>query len=214
MKAVPLILVIFLFNISGSLGQDNSDISRKRNFFYFYPTEIISSNFQLGYEWDFGKKNSLMLVAGAILNKSGGAEKQGFTGEIHLRMPLYAIENNENFLLKLYWSPFVKYDYIEYYYSYETCIWDNNFIQSCEQPPDTYTKSFGAGVVSGARMILAKKIVFNLFVGGGLRYSDNTYDATGINLIDVLSRDPTIFLYKPGYSGTFLLSGCPFGLAF
>ncbi len=175
-KITTIILTTFLWTLC--VAQNNGDVTSnkkdksndRKNFFYLNPFPFLTNTFQINYERFLpNNKIGLLFSGGYTLVDCYEDGKKGGSGEIHLRFYLTDTENKTRRLF--YFSPYLKYQYIETISGYYLWDYDKNeyyFIDKHE----SYVSSYSGGLLIGLKWIFQTQLTFDLYIGGGIQYSD------------------------------------------
>jgi hypothetical protein len=175
-----LVLTISLFSMSFAFSQEQYNRS-----FYFDPISIFAGKMNVGYEQiNFNNNSSILVSASGYYNTS--IEYMGTGAEFMYRKFLIDLNSSKG-KNKIQWKP-----YFGPYVSYKF-----------HQIEGVSINSAGGGVLFGARTT-GSRIVLDVFLGGGFKYSDNT---AGEYYSD-------LWYFSPDYSGFLPKAGVKIGLNF
>ncbi len=166
-----------------SFGQkpDYFEIDRAPHCIKISPFQFSKAFFEMSYEHLFKNDYALQLAPTLMLNESSDEDFVGFQLDLQGRKYLLQF-TKEKHNVKLFTN-------IEMYTGLYVLgmTFDNNFTRSYwdinqnEQVENTFHREVDAiegGVLLGASFTIAYKVVFDLTIGGGARYSDyiNTFE--------------------------------------
>jgi hypothetical protein len=131
--------------------------------FYVSPFQFVLSTFQIGYENMFkNHERGILLNAGVTIEGANSSDQRlGGIGELQYR--IYIIRTYKKTEENIYFGPFAQFKYIKHTDSLSA--WPDPAINT------TYL-SYAGGVVFGIKFVVKKRLVLDLFTGGGARYSD------------------------------------------
>lgn len=159
------IFVLFVF----SLNAQTKEPVERNNVFGFSVTRLFVNNMTYSYERLFNSTGAY-LSAGVIM-KDNNQEKQ-LGGNVEFQFRLYPILHREKVFHGLYVAPFLTYKYLDV--TSDQYYWDPiNYIDIYLQDQREFYNILGFGVMVGAKIAIANRLVFTYEIGGGLRYSDN-----------------------------------------
>ena len=167
-----LLLISCIGFIENSIAQDNplNDQKKKDDYFYVAPVDLFLNTIQLGYEKRLKNHNTIALFGGFKMSKKDETiNRLGGSGELQYRINLlYNKEALSSVARKYstfaYFAPFVQYKY--------EAIKDN-MVGDVLKTENTFVNSGFGGLGFGCRLTaLENRFCFNLYAGGGLRYSD------------------------------------------
>ena len=212
MKTIVLLLSACILLSSPALAQDEKPVSAadpdkaseapasefkeplNKNVFQFSPAHLVESQFKIGYERFMGKNpNSIMLLAGVILQEKGADTRNGASGELHFRISVLH-QRWRNTSINLFTGPLFKYKYIEKNeekYPFPDTVMVNSNIRTAT-----------GGVMAGLAFTIVDKISFNFYIGAAAKYSESSDD----------SEDNEIF--DAAYTGIIPEAGFLFGYKF
>lgn len=160
MKKVSLFLFLALLSVA-SFAQDEQQKSYK-NYISFNPLQFFDNTFAMSYERLISNDQSLSLEAGAIYEEG---IREGFYGELQYRYFIYDdvlwTDNN----VKIFFAPYLQYKYVEESTSY----WYDDGIKDTEYKINSY----GAGILTGIKLTIIERLVFDFYIGGGIRRTND-----------------------------------------
>lgn len=210
-KTIFLGIITLGVNIT-SFAQDEEVLKAKKNAFKISPTAFCVSTFAISYERYVGESVTLQLTGGimaASKNSSGNTYYNGSTyvtandkdqatgGLVDLSMKYYFLKG-QSVMSGLYAGPYTRYS-------------KNNF------DINTYTTSgiatnvnykysitsYEGGVLFGWQWVAGNAFVMDMYVGGGLKVSDNTapagYDRENRPFWILEAQDYTGIIAKAGF---------------
>ncbi len=177
--------ILWVSSVTGSFGQMAFEY---HNAIKISPVPFGQSQFEFSYEKFLKNRKSSLYIAPSIFLKDNGFERiEGFQGMAQMRFFLNQLNNNGEGIwlfhnIGFYTGPYAlgltyTEDYLFGYYHMQT----NEWIEA------EFTKdltSFEGGVILGAQIDITKRILLDLYVGGGVRYSDFTDTIEDVDTID------------------------------
>lgn len=187
------------------------------NAFKISPIEFGSSRFQITYERYINDRSSSFLAIPTIILKENGQEsKKGFEMMLQYRFFLTHLRKGINKTLGMHNIGFYAGPYINgLVYNEE---YQNGYYIDMEQMyvTDTFEKdvrSGEAGALIGVQFDITPKILLDLYVGGGIRYSDVT-DTFEDVVDDVFNYGRYYDVFDLEYTGVKPKLGLQLGFAF
>lgn len=169
-----------------------------KNVFSFNPIYFTTSTFMMGYEGFIQPNKSLAFYAGAIYDQD---YKEGFTGEFQYRYFISDQDIWQKDNLKIFFAPYLQYKYVE--------ITDNWWVNGNIIEDYKYTiHAYGGGILFGFKLTVIERLVFDAYVGGGIR---RTNDYKEDNIENYYYDDG---LTDPGYNGIAPKAGVTVGFNF
>ncbi|HIA10807.1 MAG TPA: hypothetical protein EYN69_01885 [Flavobacteriales bacterium] len=154
----------------GSATEASASLAKEpvnMNVFQFSPIHLLASQFKIGYERYFGKNpNSILLMAGVILQEKGQDTRNGASAELHFRISVLDA-TYPNSSMRLFAGPFLKYKFVEKNEEKYSFWQDPVMVKS------TITTATG-GVIAGLELSIVDRVSFNLYMGGGAKYSESS----------------------------------------
>lgn len=187
----------------------------KMNVIKLSPVELGKSKYKLSYERYFGERKSSIVVSPAILLKEGGQESKSgleLSGEYRFYLTHIRKDRKKTFLglynIGFYTGLYGLYqdyeeDYVAGYYNPE----NDQYTMS------TFNKtssSFEGGTMVGVQIDITQRILFDFFVGGGIRKSDYTDSYDGAD--DYYNNNFDVF--DPAFTGVKPKIGFMIGITF
>ena len=196
-------IIIFLCLTSYSLNaQDNTKKENPgyKNMFKFSVTNFFDNTFQISYERMTCDNSALMISGGLSYKDNGGEPMQGYKGELQYKYFVYTREK-ENSGGSIYFAPYFLYKYTEKenYYHTEFAPYNYQILY--------YFNSFSGGILFGKNFTIAKKLVIELYVGGGIK---RTFGAHLKDNVSYYNYD----IWDPGYNGITPKVGIDVGFKF
>ena len=217
MKHVLVTLLVAILSIS-AYGQDVSDHFSRKNALKLSPFEFAQAEFQFSYERYFGERNtSLSIVPSIILQDAGQESKNGFQIMGQYRFYLSHLRNDQQkIVLGIHNFGFYAGVYALYLDYAEDYIRGYNEPFTYQWVEKVYTTDVGSiegGAMLGLQIDLTKRIVVDIYVGGGIRKSE-------VN--DTIFDDPnqpniyneTYGIFDKEYTGVKPRAGFQFGFTF
>lgn len=119
-------------------------------------------NFQLNYERFIDETWGVKICMGATFIDKDDRKKEGLNSEIYVKY--YVLDKNrEKKYYNIYFSP-----YLEYKNTSVTFYGDETYMGAYEKQVVTYN-SIGGGFLFGQYFVLGKRLVLDLYFGGGIR---------------------------------------------
>jgi len=214
MKLTMIALMIFALGQFG-IGQKNIDLEettyRHNNVLKLSPIELGRAEFQIGYERYFkNRSQSIVVLPSIIIGKEGLEEKSGYQLMMQYRFYLSQLQRETNETLGMYNIGFYAAPYLlgmvheeDYTFGYP----DPETFEWIEELRNERTESVEGGALMGIQLDITKRIVFDLFVGGGIRKS-NVRSERQIETV----RNNGIF--DTGYTGIKPRIGMQIGITF
>ncbi|MFW6352134.1 MAG: hypothetical protein ACOC2E_07080, partial [Bacteroidota bacterium] len=160
MKKLCLIILLSVTSLF-ALAQNEPE-KNYRNYITFNPFQFIDNTFAMAYERFISNDQSLSLEAGAIYEEE---YREGFYGEFQYRYFIHDdvlwTDNN----LKIFFSPYLQYKYVEENESY----WGIDEMKEVEYKINSY----GAGILVGLKLTIIERLVFDVYLGGGIRRTND-----------------------------------------
>ncbi len=208
MKKVFFVIVSLTLSISAFSQKEEG---MPLNTFWFNPTQMFRSEFNIGLERNFGKNRtqSIGINGGFIVRGYSNQTTLGGTATIQwknyftLSNSIGKKDGKHSFAL-FYMSPYGSYRYVEdmnngiiiMYDIYGYPVYGEEIV---------YVNTYGAGILFGLKFIVAEKFSFDFYFGGGAQYSVLSID-------DVYGTYTSIFDF--GYTGILPKAGIQFGMNF
>lgn len=167
MKIKISLLIIMLVSFSTLQAQDQS--KEYKSIMKFSAVNFFFKNFQLGIERSVSPNQSVYFTAGYTYEEEYSSKKEGLNLEFQYKY--IALEaQGQHALKRIYFAPYLGYkdfDLDQEIYNYDS------------EPQSTIEvfdiKAVNAGVLIGITFILKERFVFDFYVGGGIRKT-NDYD--------------------------------------
>lgn len=177
-KFFGLLLLIFI-SVSGyAQTSNNKDSTYYKNHFYINPFDLFFRTFTVSYERDINpNKNSIMINAGFLLEKTNTRQESGFNTELHYRINVFDYKTSKRGLVSnIFFAPYLQFRYVDHQE-------DRQYIDPVIYPPKTdppqsqslnaNLRGYGAGVVMGIRTTaFNNRFCFSFYGGGGAKYTD------------------------------------------
>lgn len=140
-----------------------------KNVVSFNPIYFTASTFMMGYERFIKPNKSLTFYLGAIYDQN---YKEGFTAEFQYRYFISDQDIWQKDNLKIFFAPYLQYKNVEMMGRWWV---DNNGVVE----DHNYTiHAYGAGIMFGFKLTVIDRLVFDAYVGGGIRRT-NDYKEDG-----------------------------------
>ena len=181
------------------------------------PVEFGKAEFQISYERYFGERSSSFVISPSFILKENNFEsKEGFQIEGQYRIYLSHLRSdNQSVLLGfhnigLYGGVYARY--LDYKEDYQYMWYDNTSgtSHSGEFTKDVVAKEGGA--IIGIQIDITKRILLDLFAGGGVRYTDFTDSKEGVVGSEYFYDEYGVF--DPEYKGVKPRLGLQIGVLF
>ncbi len=203
-----LIIAISLMLTSSVFAQNEEGMPK--NTFWFKPTQMILSEFNIGLERNFGKKNnqSIGINGGFIVRgnsnqiRIGGSATVQWKNYFTLSNSVGKKDGKHSFSL-FYMSPYLSYRYMEDVTT--TVIGYDSSYNEITQENKVLVNTYGAGILFGLKFIISEKFSFDFYFGGGAQYSV---------LSDDSFSDYYYGIFSYGYTGILPKAGIQFGMNF
>lgn len=174
------------------------------------PFDFLANTLTAGVEKSVGTKSSIQILGSFIMKNTGNEfdiSSIGGAGEFQFRKYLLKSQQNLN---GLYTGMFLKYLYLQ------SESFDNyNYNYSNPQPPQkhpTVLQQISGGFIAGYQVVLAETVVFDFYLGGGMKVSSADYSYNN-QYYQYGRRDNISVIYR-NYSGIFPKAGATIGIAF
>lgn len=195
-KSILSILALGLFSVGYSqseISKDDLTVEKEyKNQFFMLPTSLADQIVQFGYERKFSKNNSAMIQLGMYLEGTDALEDPTVNGsgirlEANYNMIFDDMSNKQNHAFNFYISPYVNYfnasfvigaDHFNENYadriSSEDSLGNYTYTLADSLASDTKTNinHIGIGATFGLRWTISKRLVFDLYTGGGAQISN------------------------------------------
>jgi len=197
-KIISIILLV-----SASLIVSAQNIEKKPEKFYNNALSISLVNmplgsFQLNYERFINEDWAIKICMGATFMDKDDRKKDGLNSEIYVKY--YVLDKNrEKKFYNIYFSPFVEYKNTSI-----TFYGEDTYMGAYDKQVVTYN-SIGGGFLFGQYFVLGKRLVLDLYVGGGIRRNFSS-DADN----SLFNTTP----FQEGYNGIIAKVGLDIGFKF
>jgi hypothetical protein len=180
MKHIILVVIAFFLFAENIQAQEVSDHFEKRNALKISPIEFGKAEFQATYERYFGenRNSSISIMPSIILEDSFNESQEGYQIMLQYRFYLTHLRKDEgNAIFGMHNFGFYAGFYglgLDYTRDYQAGYCDEitqNYIE------DEYTRtqtSYEGGALIGLQLDITKRIVLDMYVGGGIRKTDMT----------------------------------------
>lgn len=192
--------LIVLFMITLSVSQTQAQQKDYNSILKFSAANFVVNNFQLGLERKVAENQSIYLIAGYTYDKDNNwSTTEGLNLEIQYKY--FAFESQGKVAKKrIYFAPYLGYkdfDYEETDFDYSN--------PEANTTNEFDIKAINAGIIIGITYILKERFVFDLYVGGGIRKT-NDYDPDNLTYITGI--------LEVGYEGIAPRVGLDVGITF
>ena len=215
-----LVLLLGICSIVKTQAQVDDELPAKKNCFKFTPQTFVVSTFMLSYERYIASGVSLQVTGGIMsaqknndgtyTNSSGSVDykdKDKASGGLVDGMLKYYFLKGRSHMSGLYAGPYTRYSKNRFQinksdYNPNTGYYDASTI-------DYHIETIEGGAVFGYQVVIGNAFVMDMFVGGGVKSSNNTSPAT-------YRRDDDRFhiLERQDYSGVIPRAGFRLGFVF
>lgn len=166
---IKLSLLIFMI-VAFSTLQAQDQPKEYKSIMKFSAVNFFFKNFQLGIERSVSLNQSIYFTAGYTYEEEYSSKKEGFNLEFQYKYFAFDAQG-QHALKRLYFAPYIGYkdfDYDKEYYNYN--------VDPTTQTLEVFDiKAVNAGVLIGLTYILKERFVFDFYIGGGIRKT-NDYD--------------------------------------
>lgn len=173
-----IIFSLLLLASSTCFGADNDTLPERPVFgvVKFSPISFFASTMMVGYERALGNQTSFVFISGIVAKKSSDYQYEvlnlGVSAEIQLRQYLLSEEN----LKGLYTGIYGKFFYMETDFDYDPNSYPPYY--PVDQPKENYDLArYSAGILAGYQFIIKNRVAIDVYLGGGILYSDSNYDS-------------------------------------
>lgn len=160
-------------------GQENIEIQDSyayKNVLKLSPVELARAEFQVGYERYFkGRSQSMLLMPSIFISQDGDEKKDGFQLMVQYRFYLSQLHQKTSKTLNMFNVGFYSAPYVLgliHNEVYEYGIYDPINLEYVTDLMEEKTESIEGGALMGIQLDITKRIVFDFFVGGGIRRSN------------------------------------------
>ncbi len=197
---------IFLFlaltsNIIG-FAQNNTKEKVYKNIITLNITNLGMSNFQLSYERFLTNNFALHTSFGATFIDNTDKRKEGLNSELYFKYYIFD-SNLATRKYNLYFAPYLMYKYAS------VVLYNQSFLEdggvAIYYDENAVFNSLGVGFLMGHQFTLAKKLVIDIYLGGGIRRNIST------NAKDFFFNDTP---FQDGYNGIIGKAGIEIGFKF
>lgn len=167
MKKVLFVLICIF---SSHFANSQSDTANKDMEVRFGPFDFIYSTYHLEVEKYLSGRRSINVVFSPLLKEREDVDRKGLYAELGARFYTSERSSRNNSVFQVYFQPYVNtryYDAMEINQSYYGS-WPNQYYIS-EEKTFIYS-TIGAGTMAGAKLVISNFLVFDVNVGGGIRY--------------------------------------------
>jgi hypothetical protein len=196
-----LLLVTALFMLGTNIqAQDMSDHFEKKNALKISPIEFGKAEFQATYERYFGenRNSSISIMPSIILEDSFNESQEGYQIMLQYRFYLTHLRKDEgNAIFGMHNFGFYAGFYglaLDYSRDYMQGYYDNSTMEYVDNEFTRSQTSFEGGALIGLQMDITKRIILDMYVGGGIRKTD---------LTDTIDDDPNYEGNYYNYFGVF-----------
>lgn len=158
---------------------------------------FLDNTLFFNWEKQLQNNNGLLLGAGPLYSENSNIRKSGFRAELQYKLYITKKESG-NGVSRIYVAPFMVYKYIEK----ENLYYNPNY-----NYPVNYFHSFCPGIIAGVNIVSYKRLVFDIYVGGGMK---RTFDGDFVGKIDYDNYN----IFQPGYNGVIPRVGFDIGITF
>jgi hypothetical protein len=204
-----ILFIALILITTACVGQQNSDFTFPRSLIKLSPFQLFNNTLELGIE-TFNPKLSKSFQA-TLGFKSGASEfDDGQGGSIELAFRKYVlpmelrVRKSREFYQGIYYSLYVGGSYFEGksssygYFDPNNGVWSNSSYSAT-------IKSISPGFTIGLQKTLWKVLVLDVYIGGGIKFSESQY--TGTNYYPSYNG-----ILDPGYDGIYPKFGGKIGV--
>ncbi|MCB0395955.1 MAG: hypothetical protein KDD36_04850 [Flavobacteriales bacterium] len=156
---------------SSSKAQDSTDHNVRWTFVHS-PLYFATNTFMVGAErLNVSGANSWMANLGVTLNDADGNDRTGVFLELQRRM-YFGMEDGRIKKAGAFFAPYLVSGYVQRdvtRYSYTN---DLGYVDYFEYDVNEKIKTFNGGITFGARFVISQRVISDVSVGGGIKYSD------------------------------------------
>jgi len=162
------------------------------NHMYFSPFQLFNNTFQMGFEKDQKNASLLILFAATLTKKQGDfgpTSEEGFSGEIQYRFYLYdfkqlgtAASTYLNYNVIYYFAPAIGYSNLNKIY--DACVESRTSSYEEFVTRTQKTNLSHLGMLFGSKMIIARRITLDMYVGTIIQLANTTITKEVSNGLD------------------------------
>lgn len=208
MKKIILIIALMFGILSVTSAQEQDETNTVKNYLNsvkFSTLTFINGTFQLSYERFLKTDKSLEFFAGYTYRDNWEDEREGFNFEIQYKYFVFESEGRKT-VKRLYFAPYASFHYTDL--TTEDYYWIEYPDEYRYSKENYIIKSCRGGVLFGFNWILAKRITLDVYIGGGIRKTNN---------FDKDDDDDSYYgndVWEPGYNGIAPRIGLDVGINF
>jgi len=176
------IFYLFLFLLIGEVSAQDAQSFSYRNAIKISPFEFGNSEFQLTYEkYSAMRRHSILIMPTVILKDNGVESKKGVEGMIQYRFFLTHLKKGKNKTWGMSNIGFYTGTYLRgliYSEVYQSGYYDKTTNEYLTKNFEKDIRAAEGGVLLGIQFDITTRIILDMYVGGGVRYSDveDSYD--------------------------------------
>lgn len=201
MKKIIIVFICIATFSANAQDKAKSKNTGYQNILKFSVVNFLDNTILLSYERKINNSTGLMLSGGVSykVNQGTGEVTEGYKGEFQYKHFVHTKEK-ENSSISIYFAPYFLYKYSE-----KETFWS-------EWPPYNYHyiyyfNSFSGGILFGMNFTIEKKIVIDLYAGGGIK---RTFGAQMRDNINYYCGS----IWELGYNGITPKAGIDVGFKF
>lgn len=192
-------ILIFLLAVAYASGQDKKEYKNQMRFSIGH---FFENSLYFNCEMLLKNNNSFLLGAGPVYSEISGESKSGYRSEVQYKLYITSKEG-KNSIIRIYVAPYLTYKYLENRSEYT--VWSNNtYIAAIAK---NYFHSFCPGIIAGWNIIAYHRLVFDFYIGGGMK---RTFDGDFVGKINYDNNN----IFAPGYNGVIPRFGFEMGFTF
>lgn len=208
MKKILIVTLCLMATVAKTQVTATSNTDKKfANSIMFSVTDFFNSTFQAGYERRLCPGSGLFIDAAVSYRNNNGQRTEGYKGEIRFKYYVYSAEKEKS-AQSICFAPYFQYKYTEQIPDYYIMEYDM-YPPVYYYPVKSYYNSFAGGVLFGVNFVVAKKIVIDAYLGGGIK---RTYGAHMKDYSNYAYYNNSI--WDAGYNGIAPKAGIDVGFRF
>lgn len=211
MKKFTLILVSILYFVVVAMAQQPDDFFSKRSILKVNPYSLYNSEVELGYEYFFEDKRWSLGVLTTVSDRQinvGNKDGWEIMGQLKYYLDPIHLNIKSSFI-----NTYSYHFYFGFYQNYSEYNIDY-FTQAINDAPgQKVTNEVNAvegGVMLGVQMQVAKRIIFDLYFGGGIKDTETISGNSDVLDNPIYGKN----LLDPSYQGWKTRAGLHIGVAF
>jgi len=181
-RIISIVVVLSFSILVSAQGIEKKPEKIYKNAFSISLATLPLGNFQLNYERSLNSAWAIKIGIGATFVDKDDRKKEGLNSEIYLKYYVLDKDREKKFY-NIYFSPYVEYK------NTSVTFYDEDTRIGTGRQVVTYN-SIGGGFLFGQYFVLGKRLVLDLYFGGGIRTN--------------FSSGEDNYLYNQVYDRTFL----------